>query len=279
MPTRRLASFFVLCSLTLAACGSGAGSASAEETTTTDTTAEQQADSTADAGVDSTPGEPASASSDRQEATIIHATVTINGTDLEYAVATPDGYRSGEERPLLLAMPPGGQTIELRDSVLGSTWAPEADKRGWVVVSPSAPDGVLFFQGSEELIPDFLDLILAEYPAEGGRVHLAGISNGGISSFRIAAAQPELIASITVAPGFPRSDSDQDALAKLVDIPVVLFVGSNDSELWITSAQDTETRLSDLGGDVTLNIEEGEGHFPGTLSNGVVIFDLLDSYR
>ncbi len=253
--------------LTLPACGSD-GDSVADATTTPVTVTEP----TAETEAEPVTGEP-------QEATTIHITVTIDGTDLEYAVATPDGYRPGETRPLLLALPPGGQTIELRDNVLERTWAPEANQRGWVVVSPSAPNGVLFFQGSEALIPEFLDLILEQYPAEGGRIHLAGISNGGISSFRIAGAQPERFASITVAPGFPQSDSDREALSNLVDIPVVLFVGSNDSETWITAAQDTETRLANLGGDVTLNIEEGEGHFPGTLSNGVVIFDLLDSYR
>ena len=40
------------------------------------------------------------------------------------------------------------------------------------------------FQGSDRLIPEFLDAMLVQYQVENGRFHLAGVSNGDISAFR-----------------------------------------------------------------------------------------------
>lgn len=60
-----------------------------------------------------------------------------------------------------------------------------------MVVSPAAPGGELFFQGSERLVPGFLDWVETWVSPEGGAPHVAGISNGGISSFRYAAQNPE----------------------------------------------------------------------------------------
>ena len=42
----------------------------------------------------------------------------------------------------------------------------------------------------------------ATYPPEGGRFHVGGISNGGLSSFRVAVESPERFASLVVLPGF-----------------------------------------------------------------------------
>ena len=90
----------------------------------------------------------------------------------------------------------------------------QRQSRGWVVVSPIASDGTLFFQGSEQYLPEFLERIAAIYPPEGGKFHVAGVSNGGISSFRIATMMPEWFASITAVPDFPQT-ADFNQLDKL----------------------------------------------------------------
>ena len=198
-----------------------------------------------------------------------------DGTPLEYGVVLPDGYVAGESYPVLLAFPPGPQTKAMVVAGNGY-WGAEAQKRGWVVVSPIAPGGTLFFQGAEQYLPEFLERIAALYPPQGGKLHLAGVSNGGISSFRIATIMPEQFASITAVPGFPQT-ADFEQLGKLVEIPIAMFVGENDTS-WVERMTATEAELKQLGGQVSLTIVPNEGHVIQSLT-GAELYDLLDSYR
>ena len=204
--------------------------------------------------------------------------VVVDGVTIDYVVSTPDGFVVGDEAPLLLAFPAGGQDLTLTRSLVEGTYGPEALRLGWVVVSPAAPDGELFFQGSERLIPAFLDWVETWVTPEGGAPHVAGISNGGISTFRFAALHPSRVLSMTAFPGFPRSADDQAALAQLVDVPIRLYVGGTDTG-WIGPAEQAANTLEALGGDVQLTIFEGEGHVMDSTRDGVLVFEQLESFR
>lgn len=204
--------------------------------------------------------------------------VTIDGTEVDYVTVVPEGFETGDEAPVLLAFPPGGQGLDLTRSFVEGTYRSEAARRGWVVVSPAAPGGRLFFQGSESVVPALLDWVETWVAPEGGRFHVAGVSNGGLSAFRAATGQPERLASLVVFPGYPASDRDRAALADLTAIPVRMFVGGNDTA-WVAPMQDAAGQLAALGGDVVLEVVAGEGHIVGSLSGGVRIFDELDAAR
>jgi pimeloyl-ACP methyl ester carboxylesterase len=210
--------------------------------------------------------------------TVATGSVEIDGATIDYVTSVPDGFSIGDEAPLLLAFPPGGQDLDLTLSLVEGTYAPESRRLGWVVISPAAPAGELFFQGSESLVPGFLDWVETWVRPEGDSPHVAGVSNGGISTFRYAALNPSRLQSLIAFPGFPRSDEDQAALAQLVDVPIRLFVGGNDSG-WIPPAQDAVARSTDLGGDAELTIFEGEGHVMDSTRDGTIIFELLESFR
>jgi predicted esterase len=106
---------------------------------------------------------------------------------------------------------------------------------------------------------------------------VAGVSNGGISAFRFAIGSPELVHSIVVLPGYPLDGFDKENLVNLQDIPVVMFVGENDSA-WVTRMEAAKRALSDVGAAVTLEIVSGEEHVIRSLS-GERLFDLLESFR
>ena len=197
---------------------------------------------------------------------------------LEYALALPAGFDPARPYPVLLAFPPGLQSRDMVAWGLTSYWLSEARRRGWLVVSPVAPNGVLFFKGSETLVPEFLQRIGAQVTPEGGKYHLAGISNGGISSFRIALNNPDLFHSITVLPGFPPTDADMDKLSALKDIPVSMFVGEQDT-VWVEKMKAAQIKLTQLGGSATLDVVSGEGHVIQRLGGGRELFDWLDSLR
>jgi len=204
--------------------------------------------------------------------------VEIDGVVIDYATSVPDGFTVGSEAPVLLAFPPGGQDLGLTRTIVKNTYAPEAKRLGWVVVSPAAPNGELYFQGSEALIPGFLDWVESWVTPEGGIPHVAGISNGGISSFRYAAENPDRVQSIVTFPGFPSSDDDKAALEQLTDVPIRMFVGGIDAD-WIPPAEETVATFSELGGDIELTIFDREGHVMRSTSDGVLVFEQLEGFR
>ena len=204
--------------------------------------------------------------------------VEIDGTSLSYAVNVPDGFAVGDVAPLLLAFPGGSQSLDGVLAIMQGTYAAEAQRLGWVVVSPAAPDGVRFFDGSETLLPGFVDWIETWVVPEGGAPHVIGPSNGGISSFRYAIANPDRAQSVVVFPGFPRGDADRAALGNIADIPVRLYAGETDTQ-WVENGETTFATLTELGGDVELTVFDGEAHFPESTRNGVVLFEELESFR
>lgn len=205
--------------------------------------------------------------------------ITLDGRTVDYVTVAPDGFAQGDTAPVMIAFPPGGQDPELTLSVVEGTYRAEALARGWVVVSPAAPwDGSLWFDASATLSSELLDWVGGWVVPEGDRFHIVGVSNGGLSTFRVAGDHPDRVMSIVVFPGYPRSDDDRDALDGLSGIPVRMFVGGEDPT-WITPMEGTEAALLALGGDVELEIVPGEGHIMGSLSDGVRIFDELDAAR
>lgn len=199
------------------------------------------------------------------------------GTSISYTVVLPNDYARGKTFPVLVAFPPGGQGQPEVDALLDRLWAPEAKRRGWIVVSPVAPASGLFFGESSKLVPGFLDAVAAAYPPEGGKFHLAGVSNGGLSAFRAALDTPRRFSSLLVAPGFPPDESDRANLKKLTSIPVAMYVGEHDSG-WREPSARTAAELTRLGGKATLTVSPGEDHILRKIT-GKQLFDVLETTR
>jgi predicted peptidase len=207
----------------------------------------------------------------------VRSATMSDGTEIAYGLILPEDFDPALEYPVLFALPPGSQSIDLAVSIAESTYLAEALVRGWVVITPAAPGGTLFFQGSEQYVGELLDS-LAWIRLEGGRYHLSGISNGGRSAFAVAELESDRFASMVVFPGYPSSPDDRAALEGLEDIPISMFVGGDDPG-WIEPMVTTEETLRALGATVSLEIREGEGHIMSSLSDGVDVFDFLDSVR
>ena len=179
---------------------------------------------------------------------------------LRYLVITPDDFDPQRPVPCLFALPPGRQDEDMVTVGLDLYFEQEAKRRGWLVVSPAAPTGSSFVSGAEDRIPALLDAIKAEFLVEGGRFHLAGVSNGGRAALRIAGLWPERFHSVTVLPGAPSSRADEERLAGIAHLPLSFHVGSEDTD-WRAAAQKTIEQLEALGADDILFEEHpGEGH-------------------
>lgn len=204
--------------------------------------------------------------------------VDIAGTEIEYVTSVPSAFELRSIAPVLLALPPGGQDIGLARRLVDNTYAAEAQRLGWVVVSPAAPDGQLFFDGGEQHLTGFLDWVETWVDPEGGAPHVAGVSNGGISAFRYAADNPQRARSIVTFPGFARSDDDRAALSELTDVPIRMFVGENDTS-WVEAGERTADEVLSAGGDVELTVFPDEGHIMASTADGVLVFEQLESFR
>lgn len=200
-----------------------------------------------------------------------------DGTRIDYAVVLPEDYRPGESYPVMLAFPPGPQTKSMVEAGL-RYWEGEGARRGYVVISPVAPRQGLYFQGGAPYIADIFAEINGNYNVAGGKVHVSGISNGGISAFHAAAAFPELIKTITVLPGFPQAGNQ--VLGRLKDVPLIMFAGERDQS-WISRMDATAEAMRRLGGDVHYEIVPDEGHVIQSLSgrNASRLFDLIEARR
>src|SRR6266481_2370775 len=110
-------------------------------------------------------------------AEVIEKTKEVGGTAVHYKVVLPNGYDPAKAYPAVLAMGGGPQTMNTVDNILSRNFRAEAEKRGYIVVAPAAPDGQLFFEEGDRIFPEFLDMILADYKIRDKKFHIAGPSN------------------------------------------------------------------------------------------------------
>ena len=231
------------------------------------------APSSTTAAATTTPGTGA-ASTDVQHLTF----TTGDGTVIDYVLLVPPGRTTGQPGKVLFTFPPGGQDIDVTASVVEGRWHDEGLARGWVVVSPAAPSTGLFYDDpSANLVPELLVKIAADYPPEGGRFDLAGVSNGGLSAFKAALTFPKRFRSLVVFPGYSQDGGDDPNLSKLKDIGVSMFVGGLDTG-WRNASELTEKTLKALGYTVELHIVEGEPHIIASLT-GTDLFDAIERVR
>ena len=190
----------------------------------------------------------------------------VAGVTVQYKVVLPNGYDPSKAYPAILAFGGGPQTMNTVDGILSRNFQAEAEKRGYIVVSPAAPDGDLFFEEGDRIFPDFLKMILADYKIEGGKFHIAGVSNGGIASMHIAAAHPQYFLTVTAFPGYlwEPSRAKLDGMSKLC---VFMYVGENDEYRWHDEMKAEVEYLRAKGTVARYTVEKGQPHRLDTLAN------------
>src|SRR3984893_12188863 len=125
------------------------------------------------------------------KAEVLDKTKNVGGTTVHYKIVLPKNYDTSKAYPGVLAFGGGPQTMNVVDSVIDRNFRDEAEKRGYIVVVPAAPNDQLFFEGGGRIFPEFLKQILAEYKIQDNKFHIAGPSNGGIASFHVASLKPQ----------------------------------------------------------------------------------------
>jgi poly(3-hydroxybutyrate) depolymerase len=207
-------------------------------------------------------------------AAVLEQTKKVAGFTVQYKVVLPDGYDATKAYPGIIAFGGGPQTMNTVDGILSRNFQALAQKRGYIVVAPAAPDGELFFEDGARIFPDFLKMILANYKIEGGKFHIAGVSNGGIAALHVAAANPQYFVSVTAFPGYlwEPTPAKLQAISKMC---VFMYVGENDEYRWHPEMQREVEYLRAKGTVARYTVEKGQPHRLDTLAgvNAVRLFD------
>jgi predicted esterase len=208
------------------------------------------------------------------QAELLEKTKQVGGVTVRYKVVLPNGYDPAKAYPAILAFGGGPQTMNTVDGVLNRNLRPEAEKRGYIVIAPAAPDDQLFFEEGARIFPEFLKLMLVDYKIQDNKFHIAGPSNGGIAAFHVAAANPQYFLSITAFPGYlwEPSPAKLQAISKMC---VFMYVGENDEYMWHGEMNKEAEYLRSLGAVARYTVEKGQPHRMDTLAgaNAGRLFD------
>jgi predicted peptidase len=204
----------------------------------------------------------------------------VAGTTVHYKVVLPDNYDSSKAYPAILALGGGPQTMDTVNSILSRNFRAEAEKRGYIVIAPAAPDGDLFFEDGARIFPEFLKLILADYKIQDNKFHIAGPSNGGIAAMHIAAANPQYFLSVTTFPGYlwHPTVAKLQAISKMC---VFMYVGEFDQYRWHDEMKHEVEFLQSKGTVARYTLEKAQPHRLETLAgaNAARLFDGFEETR
>jgi len=208
------------------------------------------------------------------QAELIEKTTQVGGTTVQYKAVLPDAYEPAKAYPGILVFGGGPQTMNVVDNVLNRNFRAEAEKRGYIVIAPAAPDDQLFFEDGARIFPDFLKTMLADYKIQGNKFHVAGPSNGGIAAFHVAAANPQYFLSVTAFPGYmwQPSAAKLQAISKMC---VFMYVGELDQYMWHGEMKKEAELLRSKGAVARYTVEKGQPHRLDTLAgaNAGRLFD------
>lgn len=192
-------------------------------------------------------------------ADLVEKSERFGGLQVTYKVLLPPGFDAARTYPAVLVFTGGPQQLRGAEGTINTDWRPEAEKRGYVVISPASPDGNLFFESADRIFPEFLDMILREYKVKGGKLHIAGHSNGGLSAFHVAAKYPKYFATVTGYPGLLDGSSTEQRAQALKGMCLFMHVGDQDPG-WATGMQQQYESLRKQGFRIRFQVEKNQVH-------------------
>jgi predicted peptidase len=213
-------------------------------------------------------------------AKVLDETAIVDETPVHYKVILPKDYDPEKAYPGVLAFPPGSQTADMVMTIVERSLRGEAEKRGYIVIVPAAPRGRLFIEAGALVFPEFITQMFAKYKIRDNKFHAAGMSNGGLSAFHIAASYPQYFWSVTGFPGYLRDATPQrvNALEKMC---INMHVGELDTPVWRESMQAQAAQFRKLGYKVRFTIEKDQPHVMNTLQGfgAARLFDQFEEAR
>jgi poly(3-hydroxybutyrate) depolymerase len=192
-------------------------------------------------------------------ADMIEKSGRFGGLQVTYKVLLPPNYDAARAYPVVLVFTGGPQQLRMAENTINTDWRGEAEKRGYIVVSPGTPDGSLFFEEADRIFPEFLDTILRDYKVAGGKLHVAGHSNGGLSAWHVAAKHPSYFRTVTGYPGLLDGEADAARMQALKPLCLFMHVGDQDAG-WLSAMQRQADNLARQGHRIKYTVEKNQVH-------------------
>jgi poly(3-hydroxybutyrate) depolymerase len=213
-------------------------------------------------------------------AEVLEKSKQVNDATVHYKVVLPNDDDPTKTYPAILAFGGGPQTMNTVDNILNRNFRAEAEKRGYIVVAPAAPDGDLFFEDGDRIFPEFLKVILADYKVGDNKFHIAGVSNGGIAALHVAPENPQYFLSVTAFPGYMWQPSSA-RLERISKMCVFMYVGEHDPYRWHNEMKREAEYLRAKGTLARYTVEPGQPHRLDTLAgdNAGRLFDGFEESR
>ena len=169
--------------------------------------------------------------------------------------------------------------MDIVENMIRRQFQEQAEKRGYIVVSPAASGGQLYFMGGEKIFPAFLIKVLADYKIQDNKFHMAGRSNGGISAFHVASMYPQYFASLTGFPGY-LPDATPARLKAISTMCIYMHVGELDSG-WRSEMKEQSDLFRKSGMKVQFTVEKDQEHSIETLAGAgsARLFDHFEEAR
>jgi predicted esterase len=208
------------------------------------------------------------------EADMLEKTKTVSGTVVHYKTVLPNGYDPAKSYPAVLVFGGGPQTMNTVDNTLNRNFRAEAEKRGYLVFGPAAPNGELFFEDGARIFPEFLKMVSADHKIRDNKFHVAGPSNGGIAAMHVAASHPQHFLSATAFPGYMWRPTAAK-LQAISNMCVFMYVGELDQYRWHDEMRREVEFLQSKGTLARYSLEKGQPHRLETLAgaNAGRLFD------
>lgn len=214
--------------------------------------------------------------------------IFVNQEDtLPYNILKPEGYsislQDGQEKildertfPLVLFLHGAGergidnekQIIHINKLFLDSAnmsnypafvIAPQCpENKRWVEVDWSAKSHIIPLEPSWAMknVMKLIDSLIELYPIDTTRIYVTGVSMGGYGTWDIISRDPEkFAAAIPICGG-----ADENMAAKIKNIPVWVFHGSNDKVVPVSRARNMVNAIRQAGGHPKYTEYKGVGH-------------------
>lgn len=107
-------------------------------------------------------------------------------TLVEVGLFVPDSVEH-----IILAFGPGDQSKDVVASGL-SHLLEDAAENNHLIIAPTAPEGILFHEGSEQFIPKMLEVFFTSMEQEPRKMDILGVKDGEKSASKIKELFPEL---------------------------------------------------------------------------------------
>lgn len=140
----------------------------------------------------------------------------VDGKPHELSLYVPTCADLTVANPLIVALPGWGGTIH---SYAGARLIAEAEKRGYLVLTPETFGNILYTDASEDGVMEALNLVMKDVNIDPHRVYITGLSMGGAGALQIGYHYPDRFAAVTAFYGDSEYDMRTGYIKRILGTP------------------------------------------------------------